>query len=65
MPTALVDGIATRYEIVGAGPPLLMLSPGGFDATLDKWRTLGIYSRTRPLDHLAQQFTCIVFDRRA
>ena len=64
MATAVVDGIATRYEIVGAGPPLLMLSPGGFDATLDKWRTLGIYARTCPLDHLARQFTCIIFDRR-
>ena len=32
MPTALIDGIATRYEVVGSGPPLLMYAPAGFDA---------------------------------
>lgn len=64
MATALIDGIVTHYETVGSGPPLLMLSPGGFEATLEKWRTLGVYARTRPLEHLARQFTCIVFDRR-
>jgi pimeloyl-ACP methyl ester carboxylesterase len=64
MATAVIDGIATRYEIVGAGPPLLMYSPGGFDATLEKWRTLGIYARVKPLDHLAKHYRCIVFDRR-
>lgn len=64
MPTAVIDGIATHYEILGDGPPLLMFSPGGFDATLDKWSSLGIYARTRPLDHLTKHYTCIVFDRR-
>jgi hypothetical protein len=29
MPSALIDGIATRYEVVGSGPPLLMYAPGG------------------------------------
>ena len=32
---AAVDGIATRYEVTGDGPPLLMFSPGGFDSTLE------------------------------
>ena len=64
MPTAVIDGIATHYEVTGNGPPLLLFAPGGFDATLDKWRTLGIYARTRPLEHLAQRYTCIAFDRR-
>lgn len=64
MPTAVIDGIATRYEVVGAGPPLLMFAPGGFDATLEKWTTLGAYARIKPLDHLSGQYTCIVFDRR-
>jgi pimeloyl-ACP methyl ester carboxylesterase len=41
-----------------------MFSPGGFDATLDKWRTLGLYARIRVLDHLTAKYTCIVFDRR-
>src|SRR6266540_1928341 len=64
MATAVVDGIATRYEIIGSGAPLLMFSPGGFDATLDKWTTLGVYSRIKILDHLSRQYMCIVFDRR-
>jgi len=24
MPTAFIDGITTRYEVLGSGPPLLM-----------------------------------------
>lgn len=64
MPYALIDGIETRYELIGAGPPLLMFSPGGFNATLEQWSSLGIYSRTRPIEHLARHYTCIVFDRR-
>jgi pimeloyl-ACP methyl ester carboxylesterase len=64
MATVTLDGIATRYEVVGSGPPLLMFSPGGFDATLEKWTTLGAYARTKPLDHLPKKYTCIVFDRR-
>lgn len=64
MATAIIDGIETRYEVLGAGPPLLMFSPGGFDATIDKWRTQGIYAKIKLLDHLPQSCTCIVFDRR-
>ena len=29
-----IDGLNTRYEVTGSGPPLLMYAPGGFDATL-------------------------------
>lgn len=64
MPTAIVDGIATRYEVVGSGPPVLMFSPGGFDATLEKWTTQSIYSRIKPVAHLSKKYRCIVFDRR-
>jgi pimeloyl-ACP methyl ester carboxylesterase len=62
--TADIDGITTRYELIGRGTPLLMFSPGGFDATLDKWTTLAAYARTKLLDHLSQNYQCIVFDRR-
>src|SRR4051812_18597679 len=41
-----------------------MYSPGGFDATISKWRTQGVYARIKPLDHLPAHYTCIVFDRR-
>jgi pimeloyl-ACP methyl ester carboxylesterase len=62
--TAVIDGITTRYEVRGSGTPLLMFSPGGFDATLEKWTTLGVYARIKVLDHLSPHYTCIVFDRR-
>jgi pimeloyl-ACP methyl ester carboxylesterase len=64
MPSALIDGIPTRYEVHGSGAPLLMFSPGGFDATLEKWSTLGIYSKTTMMATLTANFQCIVFDRR-
>lgn len=64
MPTAIIDGIATRYEVRGSGPPLLMYAPGGFDATVEKWSSQGVYAKIRLLDHLPGQFTCVAFDRR-
>src|SRR5436309_12619327 len=64
MATALIDGIATRYEVLGDGPPILMYAPAGFDATLDKWSTQGVYAKIKLLEHLPKKFTCIVFDRR-
>jgi pimeloyl-ACP methyl ester carboxylesterase len=62
--TAIIDGISTHYEVRGEGPPLLMFSPGGFDATIEKWSTQGIYAKIKLLDHLPQHYTCILFDRR-
>ena len=50
--------------MVGNGAPLLMYSPAGFDATLDKWKTQGVYAKIRLLEHLPKKYTCIVFDRR-
>lgn len=41
-----------------------MYSPGGFDASLDKWTTLGVYARIKLLEHLPKKYQCIVFDRR-
>ena len=64
MATALIDGITTRFEVLGQGEPLLMFSPGGFDATLEKWSTLGVYGKTKMMATLTAHFQCIVFDRR-
>jgi len=64
MATAVVDGISTRYEVIGTGAPLLMYAPGGFDATIEKWSSLGVYARVKPLEWLAKKHRCIVFDRR-
>jgi pimeloyl-ACP methyl ester carboxylesterase len=43
---------------------MLMFSPGGFDATLEQWSTIGVYARTKLLEHLSQRYTCIIADRR-
>jgi pimeloyl-ACP methyl ester carboxylesterase len=64
MPHAVIDGISTRFEVTGQGPPLLMFSPGGFDSSLDSWRTVGIYRRLRLVEQLSESYSCIGFDRR-
>jgi len=64
VPTATVDGIPTRYEIGGDGPPLLMFSPGGFDSRLENWTEQGLYPRIELMARLRERFTCIAFDRR-
>lgn len=64
MPTVVADGIETRYELIGSGPPLLMYAPGGFDATVEKWSTQGVYATIKLLDHLPRAYTCVAFDRR-
>ncbi len=64
MAEALIDGLRTRYEVLGDGPPILMYAPGGFDATIEKWSSLGVYARVRLLEHLPKAYQCIVFDRR-
>ena len=64
MPVATINGIKTNYEVHGDGPPLLMYSPGGFDASMDKWSDLGVYARIKLLAHLPKKFSCIVFDLR-
>jgi len=61
---AVIDGISTRYEVVGSGVPLLMYAPGGLDATIEKWSTQGVYAAIKPLENLSKEYSCIVFDRR-
>ena len=64
MPIAVIDGIATRYDVAGSGSPLLMYSPGGFDARLENWESFSVYARLNLLAHLTKSYTCIRFDRR-
>ncbi|NMH96918.1 alpha/beta hydrolase [Pseudonocardia sp. K10HN5] len=64
MPVVPVDGLDTRYEVSGDGPPLLLFSPGGFDAKLANWDSHGVYRRTGLARRLAERYTCIAFDRR-
>ena len=64
MPTATVDGIETYYETHGSGSPILMCAPGGFDATIDKWRTASAWTGMDAIKALAADHTVIVYDRR-
>ena len=64
MAIAVIDGLATRYEILGSGPPLLMYAPGGFNATVETWSTQGIYASLKLVEHLPAKYTCVLFDRR-
>lgn len=64
MPTATIDGLEVNYVTRGSGPALLMLAPGGFDATMEKWTTAGVWKGMRPLDTLTDTFTVIAYDRR-
>jgi hypothetical protein len=41
-----------------------MYAPGGFNAVIEAWSTLGVYQKIKLLDHLSAHFTCILFDRR-
>ena len=64
-PTAIIDGITTRYEVIGAGPP----HPDVCARRLRRHdrrngRTQGVYAKIKLLDHLPKHYTCIAFDRR-
>ena len=64
MPTAVCDGIETRYEVSGSGEPLLLFSPGGFNATIENWSSFGIYRSLHLLERLSEHYACIAFDKR-
>lgn len=64
MPVAMVDGLEVYYETRGSGAPLLMLAPGGFDASIDKWLTTNAWKGLNALDKLSSEFQVIAYDRR-
>ena len=64
MSTATIDGLEVRYELFGSGTPLLLLAPGGFDATIEKWRAASAWTGIDALDALAMRFQVIAYDRR-
>jgi pimeloyl-ACP methyl ester carboxylesterase len=64
MSSATIDGLEVRYETFGSGAPLLMFAPGGFDATIEKWRTASAWTGIDALDALGSQLTLIAYDRR-
>ncbi len=64
MPYAEINGINIHYEVRGSGAPLLMMAPGGFDSTIQKWDTSGVWAGMKPLETLTSRYTCIAYDRR-
>lgn len=64
MPFAEIGGIKTRYEAGGEGPPLLMLAPLGFDASISHRWANRVWRGFRPLDALVRDFRLIAYDRR-
>jgi pimeloyl-ACP methyl ester carboxylesterase len=64
MPVEIVDGLEINYEVMGAGTPLLLLAPGGFDATIEKWREASAWKGIDALGAFAAHHQVIVYDRR-
>jgi pimeloyl-ACP methyl ester carboxylesterase len=64
MPSANINGIEIVYEVHGEGPPLLMLAPGGFDSTIEKWSTAGVWAKMDTFKTLGRHYQCIAYDRR-
>ncbi len=64
MSTATIDGLEVHYQVFGSGAPLLLLAPGGFDATIEKWRAASAWTGIDALDALATRFQVIAYDRR-
>jgi pimeloyl-ACP methyl ester carboxylesterase len=64
MSTATIDGLEVHYDVFGSGAPLLLFAPGGFDATIEKWRAASAWTGIDALDALATRFQVIAYDRR-
>jgi len=64
LPHLETQGYRTWYETIGSGPPVVMLSPGGFNAAAHNWRDFGRYRHLRIVENLSTSYTCVVFDRR-
>ena len=64
MPFAEIQGIKTRYEVIGDGPPLLLLAPVGFDDSVARRWADRVWRGFRPVESLTPHFRVIVYDRR-
>ena len=64
MPFAEFDGIKTRYEVLGDGPPLLLLAPIGADNAISRRWADRVWRGFRPVEALVEHFRVITYDRR-
>lgn len=54
------DGVSIRYEEFGTGYPLLLLSPGGLNSTVERWSVAAV----NPLESFKEDFRLIAMDQR-
>jgi pimeloyl-ACP methyl ester carboxylesterase len=64
MPFADIQGIRTRYEVLGEGPALLLLAPVGYDDPISRRWADRVWRGFRPVEALSPHFRVIVYDRR-
>lgn len=64
MPVEVIDGLEINYQLIGTGTPLLLFAPGGFDATIEKWREASAWKGMDALAALGAHHQVIVYDRR-
>jgi pimeloyl-ACP methyl ester carboxylesterase len=64
MPFVDIEGINTHYEVAGSGPPLLLVEPMGFDASLSRRWADRAWKGFQPLKSLPRDFQLIAYDRR-
>ena len=41
-----------------------MMASGGFDPTIEKWTTSGVWAGVRPMENMTNKCICIAYDRR-
>lgn len=64
MPIANIEGIRTHYQVVGEGPPLLLLAPlGDHASTPQRWLDR-VWRGFKPAELLTRDFQLITYDRR-
>lgn len=64
MPFAHIDGIPTFYQVIGEGPPLMVLAPDSFDSAMSRRRQNRLWRGFQPVETLARNFRVITYDRR-
>ncbi len=64
MPSAIIDGLKVNYLVQGSGPHLLVLAPGGFNSTIERWQGSGVWKEMDALNTLSKSFTVVAYDRR-
>jgi pimeloyl-ACP methyl ester carboxylesterase len=64
IPFEQIRGIKTRYEVLGEGPPLLLLAPVGFEDPISRRWADRVWRGFRPVEALVPRFQLILYDRR-